>query len=42
MTLYFAYGSNLDLDQMLDRCPDAVLVGPAELDRKSTRLNSSH
>ena len=32
-TLYFAYGSNLDAAQMLDRCPDAVLVGPAELPR---------
>ena len=29
--LYFAYGSNLDPDQMLRRCPDARLVGVATL-----------
>lgn len=29
--LYFAYGSNLDEDQMLRRCPEAELVGPAML-----------
>ena len=28
---YFAYGSNLDPDQMLLRCPDHVVVGLAEL-----------
>ena len=26
-TLYFAYGSNLNLDQMARRCPDAEPVG---------------
>lgn len=31
MSLYFAYGSNMDKDQMLERCPSAVLVGPATL-----------
>ncbi|MGD0237237.1 MAG: gamma-glutamylcyclotransferase family protein [Syntrophorhabdales bacterium] len=31
MTLYFAYGSNMDLPQMGDRCPDAVTAGTAEL-----------
>lgn len=31
MSLYFAYGSNMDKDQMLERCPNAVLVGPATL-----------
>lgn len=29
---YFAYGSNLDPDQMLDRCPSAVFVHRAVLD----------
>ena len=29
--LYFAYGSNLDLDQMRSRCPGSRLVGPAAL-----------
>jgi gamma-glutamylcyclotransferase (GGCT)/AIG2-like uncharacterized protein YtfP len=29
--LYFAYGSNLDLDQMRDRCPDSELVGMGAL-----------
>lgn len=28
---YFAYGSNLDLMQMAQRCPAAKLVGPAQL-----------
>jgi cation transport regulator ChaC len=31
MTLYFAYGSNMDLMQMSDRCPAAVTVSTAEL-----------
>lgn len=26
---YLAYGSNLDVDQMLRRCPDAVQIGSA-------------
>jgi len=30
--LYFAYGSNLDLDQMAYRCPDAKVVGPVTLE----------
>jgi len=29
--LYFAYGSNLNLDQMAWRCPGAEMVGPATL-----------
>jgi gamma-glutamylcyclotransferase (GGCT)/AIG2-like uncharacterized protein YtfP len=29
--LYFAYGSNLDPDQMRARCPDSRVVGLAEL-----------
>jgi hypothetical protein len=31
-TLYFAYGSNINLDQMAYRCPDAQVVGPVTLD----------
>ena len=31
MTPYFAYGSNLWLEQMRERCPDAVKVGVGEL-----------
>jgi len=30
-TLYFAYGSNLDPDQMRERCPEARLLGAATL-----------
>lgn len=29
--LYFAYGSNINLDQMADRCPEAEVVGPVTL-----------
>lgn len=28
---YFAYGSNLNVQQMLQRCPDAIALGPAVL-----------
>ena len=28
---YFAYGSNLSHEQMHERCPDAVPIGPARL-----------
>ena len=31
-TLYFAYGSNINLDQMAYRCPDAFVVGPVTLE----------
>lgn len=31
-TLYFAYGSNINLDQMDYRCPDAEVVGPVSLE----------
>lgn len=30
--LYFAYGSNINLDQMAYRCPDASVVGPVTLE----------
>ena len=29
--LYFAYGSNINLDQMAHRCPNAQVVGPVVL-----------
>ena len=31
-TLYFAYGSNINLNQMAVRCPDAKVVEPAVLE----------
>ena len=31
-TLYFAYGSNINLEQMAYRCPDATVVGPVTLE----------
>ncbi len=44
--LYFAYGSNMDWDQMRDRCPSARFVGVAKLpghklafSRRSTKRN---
>lgn len=30
---YIAYGSNLDVDQMLRRCPDAITIGSSTIDR---------
>lgn len=30
--IYFAYGSNMDIAQMEERCPEAVLLGRAALD----------
>ena len=36
MKFYLAYGSNLSVEQMLHRCPDAVYVGTAEI--KNYRL----
>jgi hypothetical protein len=32
MTLYFAYGSNMNSAAMAQRCPDARAIGPARLD----------
>ena len=40
MTLYFAYGSNMDLVQMGDRCPAAVTVSRAELPAYRFIINS--
>lgn len=30
--LYFAYGSNINLEQMAYRCPDAQVIGPVTLE----------
>ena len=35
---YFAYGSNLDLNQMSHRCPDSELVSPSRLDGHELRF----
>jgi cation transport regulator ChaC len=41
--LVFAYGSNLDVDQMFGRCPDSLVVGPAFLPGYSLEfVGSSH
>jgi gamma-glutamylcyclotransferase (GGCT)/AIG2-like uncharacterized protein YtfP len=37
--LYFAYGSNMDVEQMGRRCPDARLVGTARLPGYRFRVN---
>lgn len=39
--LYFAYGSNLDLEQMAQRCPDAEIVGPVRLENYELRFHGS-
>jgi len=36
--LYFAYGSNLDPEQMDWRCPDAIALGAARLDGWAWRI----
>ncbi len=40
LSLYFAYGSNMDLLQMGDRCPAAVTAGTAELPSYRFIINS--
>ena len=39
--LYFAYGSNLDLEQMAQRCADAEIVGPVRLENYELRFRGS-
>lgn len=39
--LYFAYGSNLDLEQMAQRCPDAEIVGPVRLENHELQFRGS-
>ena len=38
-TIYFAYGSNLDLDAMAYRCPKATPIGRAQLVDWQFRIN---
>lgn len=37
--LYFAYGSNMDIDQMAGRCPDAIFVETATLQNHEFELD---
>jgi gamma-glutamylcyclotransferase (GGCT)/AIG2-like uncharacterized protein YtfP len=37
---YFAYGSNMDVQQMAVRCPDAVVIGTACLPRHRFLINT--
>ena len=37
---YFAYGSNMDVDQMGVRCPGALFVGRASLAEQEFRINT--
>jgi hypothetical protein len=39
MTLYFAYGSNMDRAAMARRCPAATALGPARLEGFAFRIN---
>ena len=39
--LYFAYGSNLDLEQMAQRCPDAEIVRSVRLENYELRFRGS-
>ena len=39
--LYFAYGSNINLNQMRYRCPDASVYGQAVLDNYDLRFRGS-
>ena len=39
--LYFAYGSNMDVDQMSHRCPESVFVGTASLQNYAFELDSA-
>ena len=40
-TLYFAYGSNIDLEQMARRCPAAQVVGPITLENYELAFRGS-
>ena len=39
--LYFAYGSNINLDQMAHRCPNAQVVGPVVLENYKLLFRSN-
>ncbi len=42
--MYFAYGSNMNLEQMASRCPDARVLGNVRLEgyRLTFRMNGGH
>lgn len=40
MRPYFAYGSNLDIDQMASRCPDSVIESAGEVHGWKFMINS--
>ena len=40
--LYFAYGSNINLEQMERRCPAAKPIGPVVLDGYELRFRENH
>lgn len=40
--LYFAYGSNINLEQMAFRCPRAEVVGPVTLDNYELLFRGNH
>ena len=40
-TLYFAYGSNIDLEQMAQRCPAAQVMGPVILENYELAFRGS-
>ena len=37
---YFAYGSNMDVQQMAERCPDATVIGVAKLPGHEFLINT--
>ena len=41
-SLYFAYGSNMDVAAMATRCPGAVFVGTGRVDGHAFRVNRNH
>ena len=41
-TLYVAYGSNLNIEQMAQRCPTAALIGPATLHNRKLVFRGGH
>lgn len=42
MKLYAAYGSNINLEQMAHRCPDAVVVGKGYLHNYELAFQGTH
>lgn len=40
--MYLAYGSNLDVNQMLRRCPDAVMIGSSVIKNHELRFRGNY